>query len=153
MKSKSKSQKPTSRSKKVQSMPGAAVYAQKFTAHFSDCDPERILFFATYFKWAHDAIEGLTHSKGLWADWFENADCGAPLRHVEADYFAPLQFGESADALVHVASIGETSITFETHFLNSGKVTAVVRTVHVFVDRKKFKATKVPDKIIRGLTL
>ncbi|MEK6554896.1 MAG: thioesterase family protein [Bdellovibrionota bacterium] len=144
--------------KKTSKKPAAqAIYAQTFTANFSDCDPEQILFFAHYFKWAHDAIEGLTHHKKLWSTWFDSQSWGAPLRHVEADYFAPLAFGETAEAQIHVAHIGDTSITFETHFVANTKnitgkksvpkLTAVVRTIHVFVDRKTFKPTQVPKEV------
>lgn len=138
--------------KKISKKPAAkAIYAQTFTANFSDCDPEQILFFAHYFKWAHDAIEGLTHHKKLWSVWFDSQSWGAPLRHVEADYMAPLAFGESAECLVYVANVGDSSVTFECHFVTGTKterrVTAVVRTVHVFVDRKTFKPTKVPKEV------
>jgi len=128
-----------------------AIYVQPFMAHFSDCDPEGILFFAQYFKWAHDAIEGFVQAKGLWSSWFQNSAAGAPLRHVEADYMAPLHHGKTADCMVHVAAKGVSSITFECHFVCEKKVTAVVRTVHVFVDRKKMKSTKIPKNIQAAL--
>lgn len=127
-------------------------YSQPFQARFSDCDPQKILFFSKYFDWAHDAIEGrLAADLKLRRLWFENKKWAVPLRHVEADYFAPLPLGEKCECIVHLSQVGKSSMSFECHFVNykSQKLLAVVKTVHVFVDQKRFQPIKVPKEILR----
>lgn len=128
------------------------AFSEPIQAQFSDCDAQKIVFFARYFSWAHDAIENFIRHGGLFKAWFESPKVAAPLRHVEGDYHGPLALGESAQALVYVSEVGQTSATFEVHFVKNKKAVAIIRTVHVFVDQKTFKPVQIP-KNIRGWLL
>jgi YbgC/YbaW family acyl-CoA thioester hydrolase len=131
---------------------GDVLFEKKLLVHFSDCDPQGIVFYARYFDWAHAVIEEFWASvPNGWERWFQNADLAVPLRHAEANYLAPVVAGEEITAHLTVERIGETSVSFETQFSCDGSPAAAVKTVHVFVQRKDFRATSVPADILVDL--
>jgi len=120
-----------------------------FQVPFDEGDVEGIVFFGNYFRLAHRALEAWLPTVGIpWEEWFKNVEWGVPLRHVEADYLRPLRPGDSFEAKVEVAEIGESSIHFNYEFLDlKGTVLAKLKTSHVFVTRPAMKKHHVPDEV------
>lgn len=123
----------------------------QFTVAFDDADGEGIVFFGNYFRLAHRALERwLPEVAGIsWAEWFKNPDVGVPLRHVEADYLKPLRPGDTFEARIAVASIGDSSVHFVYEFTacGGGAPFARLKTSHVFIDRHELKKTSVPASL------
>ena len=116
---------------------------------FDEGDGEGIVFFGNYFRLAHRALEDYLPEIGIpWAGWFKNPDWGVPLRHVEADYLKPLRPGEEFRVRIHVAELGESSAHFAYEFLDTdGRVSAKLKTSHVFVDRREMKKRLIPEDL------
>ena len=128
-------------------MEPAKPYLQ-FTVAFDEADQEGIVFFGNYFRLAHRALEHWLPLQGVpWKEWFQHPDYGVPLRHVEADYLAPLRPGDTFEATVRVVEIKDSSIRFEYEFRHQGRVGARLTTVHVFVARSSRQKIAVPGVI------
>lgn len=147
-----KKAKKTATKKTASKASDEVLFEKNFLVHFSDCDPQGIVFYSRYFDWAHDVIEEFWGSKPEgWERWFQNAEFAVPLRHAEANYLSPVVAGEELVAHLTVARIGDTSVAFETQFSCDGKPAAAVKTVHVFVSRRDFKPMSVPKEISKVL--
>lgn len=118
---------------------------------FDEADGEGIVFFGNYFRLAHRALEQFLPQTGIaWRDWFQNPEVAIPLRHVEADYAAPLRPGEVLQIVVEVSQLRENSVEFTYRMFsekNTEREIAIARTVHVFVDRKTFTKIAIPPVI------
>lgn len=124
----------------------------KFTVAFDEADGEGIVFFGNYFRLAHRAFEAFLPTIGIaWKDWFQASEFGVPLRHVEADYLAPLKPGDEYEVRISVADLGESSVHFHYEFKKGTTVTAKLKTSHVFVSRPDMKKINIPDAIVRKL--
>jgi YbgC/YbaW family acyl-CoA thioester hydrolase len=123
------------------------------TVAFDDTDAGGIVFFGNYFRIAHRALEHYLPSIGIpWKNWFGSESLCVPLRHVEADYRAPLFPGEQYRVKVLISKIGETSVSFEFEVLNAqGQSTSTVKTTHVFMDLNSHKKMTIPTDIVTKL--
>jgi acyl-CoA thioesterase FadM len=81
-------------------------------------------------------------------EWF------APLVHAEAEYLAPMRFGDAV--VVHVVKVrcGTSAATVGYRIVSeNGRPLAVGHTVHVFVDGKTFRPCPIPPDVLRALTI
>lgn len=123
------------------------------TINFFDCDPAGILFFGRVFELCHSAYEDLIKSFNLGFDYWNNDKYVVPIIHTEADYLLPLKPGEKYLIEVSVSKLKESS--FELNYLcknENGKITNEVKTVHVFVDRIKWKKSHLLPELMEGLS-
>lgn len=128
--------------------------SMQFTVAFDEADGEGIVFFGNYFRLAHRALEAYLPTKGIaWAEWFHNPEWAVPLRHVDADYRQPLRPGDTFESEIQVSEIGESSLTFIFEFKTlTGQPIAILKTTHVFVDRKTRKKRAIPSSVRQSLT-
>ncbi len=121
------------------------------TSRFDDGDPAGIVFYGNFFKLAHHALEEALPRLGInWESWFRHTDHGAPLRHAEATYHAPLRPGEKFEVRLRLARLGESSLTWEYQFLSpppQGRLLAELSTTHVFFDLHKRQKMALPSNI------
>lgn len=79
---------------------------------FSDADPAGIVFFANIFNYAHKALELFKASQKSWDGWFNDPKVGWPLRHAEAEFFAPIRVGRYIKTVLYLDKQGNNSICF-----------------------------------------
>lgn len=121
------------------------------TVKLYDTDASGALFFAAQFRLAHDACEAfLAASKilaqGSTALWF-------PMVHAEADFAAPLRWGDAVTVEVRPGRVGKTSFGLCYRLIKSdGTVAGTVETVHVTVSGKTGRPVRVPAKLRAVLT-
>jgi len=117
---------------------------------FEDVDAARLVFFGRYFGYCHDAMEavfapldrgypGLILDRGI----------GFPAVHVEADYVAPLRYGDGVRISVDVLHIGHTSITlrYEMNRTSDGARVATIRHVVVVTRLASLRPEPIPDDV------
>jgi 4-hydroxybenzoyl-CoA thioesterase len=122
--------------------------------HFEDIDAAGIVFFARYFNYAHDAMEHLFDAlPGSYAALVMGRGIGFPTVHAEADFKAPIRYGDSARIVGHVTRIGETScaMRFEFSRVSDGTPIATTSHVHVCSDLKTMTKLAFPDDVRRVL--
>jgi len=124
------------------------IFHTEIKPHFYDCDVAGIAFHGVVFRFAHNAFEAFLEKIGLtFNDWFRDGQFAAPIKKCEAEYFKPMLAGREYLIESIVEKIGSSSICMKHTFLNSEKeICAVVKKVHVHVDKKNLKAHPIPEK-------
>lgn len=117
-------------------------------------DAAGVLFFGNYFILAHDAYESLMESIGFPLDHFVTEASYMPLIvHAEGDYLAPLRTGHMVTVVVHVEKLGVSSYSLKYDLSASdGTTVAVLRTIHVTVDRTTMQSRPMPEDFRAKLT-
>ncbi len=126
------------------------MFRHERTVRFADVDAARIVFFAHYPAYCHDALEALFGAlPGGYPHLTMVRDIGIPSVRVEVDYRAPLRYGDVALIDVTVEKLGTKSITFR-HDISrkrDGVVCATVRQVVVTARLDKLASVPIPDDV------
>lgn len=114
---------------------------------FDMCDPVGILFYGSVYHLAHRALEEALPKIGIsWNRWF-HSESGAPVRYVECDYLKPIKANEIYDIEVRFTQITTSSVNVNYQFKREDEVHCELDVTKVFVDRKVFKKTSMPDDL------
>ena len=123
---------------------------------FADVDHAGIVYYPRFFHSFHLAFEELFRVRlgaRAYVELLDDDRIGFPAVRAEADYVAPLSFGDTAEIELTVERLGRSSITFryrvwraaepgrERAHSTNGKVVCAV------VDLNAFKSRPVPDRI------
>jgi 1,4-dihydroxy-2-naphthoyl-CoA hydrolase len=128
----------------------ADSFALERDVRFHDVDAAGIVFFARAFEYVTDTFVAFCAASGVHVDEvLRERRWGAPLQHVEADYFRPLFFGDRVEVALVAAHLEDTSVTLGYRIANTadGAVHATVQATHVFVDVDTFARRPVPAEM------
>ena len=118
---------------------------------FQDVDAAGVVFFARTLEYCHDAFIELLAEQGH--DWSVELAGGvvAPLKHVEADYLAPLRFGDRMRIELVRAHLEASQVTVGHRLVRQAdeRIAAVAQTVHVAVDAGTFERAPWPEQLAR----
>lgn len=104
--------------------PMAAFEIQR-AVRFEEVDAARIVFFARYLGYGHEAMEAFFGAlEGGYHGLVDGRGIGFPAVHVDATYEAPLRFGDTITIRVDVTKLGTTSCTFRYVFVRQDGVRA-----------------------------
>ena len=118
------------------------IFRTQKTITFRESDPVGIMFFGNIFGFAHDAFEQFIVVAGYtYAEWFEQRQILMPIRHTDAEFFAPFRPGHTYDIAVTVGSFGQNSFKMKYVFSEKNKSHAVVTMVHTVVDAATMQKT------------
>lgn len=121
--------------------------------HFQDVDAAGIVFFANFFVYAHDAMVSLFDTvPGGYAGFIVERRVGFPVVHVDADFKAPLRFGDVPFVRVTVPKVGDKSATLRFEIVKDGATCAVVTHVVVMTDFHTMKGVPLTEDV-RALLL
>jgi YbgC/YbaW family acyl-CoA thioester hydrolase len=124
------------------------IVSQERPVRFQDVDPAGTIFYARVFEYFSDAYCLLLQTAGLdVAGTLRRRETATPLAHAEADYLAPLVFGDHVTVEVVGANLGRTSATFAYRIRKAEVVAAIGQTVHVWVDHQSFSPLPVPEPL------
>ncbi|HEY6437386.1 MAG TPA: acyl-CoA thioesterase [Ignavibacteriaceae bacterium] len=128
------------------------MFTSKKRINFYDCDPAGILFYAKLFEISHSVYEEMINSFNLKKNYWNNDEFAVPIVKTDGAYFKPLRAGETISISLTVTLKKENSfeLTYEWND-SSGELAAKARTVHVFVDKKKWVKIPIQDAIVKGL--
>lgn len=117
---------------------------------FAEVDAARIVFFARYLDFCHEALEALfAPLPGGYAHLTMVRGVGVPSVRVEVEYAAPLRYGDTALIDVSVERLGGRSVTF-VHALTraaDGVRCATVRQVVVVCRLDALRSVDIPDDV------
>lgn len=123
-------------------------FMREVTPRFHQLDPAGILFFGEVFTVCSEVYEDFVQSLGFgWNEWFRSPAIASPVRHAEAEYFAPLQGGQAYQVGVQVLGMGASSFEMGFEFWREGVLHCRVRIVHVFIDTQTRAKAPVPDAV------
>jgi len=124
---------------------------------FADVDHAGIVYYPRFFHYFHLAFEELFRVRmgpRAYVDLLDRQRIGFPAVRAEADYKAPLRFGDTAEIEVTVERLGTSSITFRYRVYRAADATtsralcADGKTVCAVVDLAAFRAVPVPEAIV-----
>ena len=117
---------------------------------FDEVDAAGIVFFARYANFAHEAVESFFEDlEGGYPALIQKRRIGLPIVHIDADFHAPLRYGDTLRVETSCAKLGRTSATFAHHIRNArtGELCAVLHHVVVTVALDSFRACPMPDDV------
>jgi len=126
------------------------VHIYERPVKFEDVDAANIVFFARFFNYGHEAMESLLGElEGGYVKLVLVRKIGMPAVHCEADFVAPLRFGDVARIEVTVPRIGHRSCTYKYDMFRQKDGTRVATLLHVCAvsDLEKLKAIPIPDDV------
>jgi 4-hydroxybenzoyl-CoA thioesterase len=127
-----------------------APFVHRHRVRFDEIDAAGIVYFARFFTWCHDAMEAmLAPLDGGYTALVTKRRLGLPAVHVEADYRAPLRFGDEVLVEVAVERLGTSSVglRFEIFRSPGREPVAVVKHVVALVDLGAIRAQPLPDDV------
>jgi len=141
---------PLFRREEILAAPGGP-YRHALAVRLQDVDAAGVVFFARFFEYAHDAFMATLAAGGLdLPRILREGRHLAPIRHAEADYLAPLRFGDAVVAGPVLARVEPTEAVVAHRIERAGgAVVALVQTVHVSVDGRSFERVPFPDEWLR----
>ena len=126
------------------------AFEHRITVRFQDVDRAGIAFFGCVFSYCHEAYEELLNAIGYpLVDIFDAEGWGMPLVHAKSDFVAPMRMGEVLSITIHVARLGDSSITlrFEVSGAVDGRRRAEVEHVHACIDLATFQKRAIPERL------
>lgn len=131
-----------------------APFVHVHRVRFDEVDAAGIVYFARFFTWCHDAMEAMLEgAEGGYVGLVNGRRLGFPAVHVEADYAAPLRFGEEVHIAATVERLGTSSITirFELTRASDGDHVATLRHIVALTDLTAMRARPIPDDVRAAL--
>jgi 4-hydroxybenzoyl-CoA thioesterase len=130
------------------------VFHYERPVRFAEIDAARMVFFARFCDYCHEAIEALfDRLDGGYARLTVVRDIGVPTVHIEFDFKKPLRLGDIVMVDLDVLRVGERSVTFR-HTLrrkSDAAVCAVARHVVVTATMSGTATVRIPDDLRRLL--
>lgn len=123
---------------------------------FADVDHAGIVYYPRFFHYFHLAFEELFRVRlgaRAYVELLDKDRVGFPAVRAEADYQAPLAFGDTAEIELTVQRLGRSSITFQYKVWRAAEPdrervqSADGKVVCAVVDLTAFKAVPVPERI------
>ena len=131
------------------------VFEYSRPVRWSDLDPAGIVYFPRFFEFCHETLESLFSAlPGGYPALTMQRRIGVPTVHLEADFRAPLRYGETCVVRTVVTRVGRTSISF-THTLTGttdGGIRAVITHVIAVTDLVTLRAIEIPADMRAVLT-
>jgi acyl-CoA thioester hydrolase len=123
---------------------------------FGDTDPYGIVYFVSYFRYCHRAIEEFLRSLGLPPEeTFRNVTEGFGLPIVEAHgkFLRPTRYGDLLEIETRILELRSKAIIFHFRFFPSGGEQLVAEgTAHMVAISREWRAMAVPERVLRHLT-
>ena len=108
--------------------------------HFDEADPAGIAFSGGLFTKIHRCYEDFIAALDQDLEkFFLTPETIYPLRHFEAEYFAPLLPLKSYDVFIQVLKISDSSFQLQYKVGSSEKPKALFRSTHVAVKKQGFE--------------
>lgn len=119
---------------------------------FQDVDAAGTIYYARMFEYFGDVYLRLLGEAGLDIPTsLARRESATPLAHAEAQYLAPLSFGDRVRVKIVLARAGKTSTSYAYRVEKGDVVAAIGQTVHVWIDPKTFSPIAVPDSLRKYL--
>jgi 4-hydroxybenzoyl-CoA thioesterase len=123
---------------------------------FADVDHAGIVYYPRFFHFFHLAFEELWRQRmgaRAYVNLLDERKVGFPAVRAEADYKAPLRFGDTAEIELTIARLGGRSITFKYRVWRAAEpdrprvLAAEGSVVCAVTDLTRFVAVAIPDDV------
>ena len=125
-------------------------FRTRITVRFGDCDPAGLVYYPVIFHYCHVAMEDFfrAHCGIAYHTLMSEERIGFPTVNVQAEFFAPLVYGDEAEVEVSVPRTGQSSVTFEYCISRAADRTLCARASHIQVcmNLDERRAVPIPEK-------
>lgn len=122
----------------------------RIRVRFGDADPAGLVYYPVIFHYFHIALEEFFGARcGISYDrLIRDERLGFPTVKSEAEFFAPMIYGDEVDVEIFVSRIGRSSAVFEYRATRASDATLCARStnVHVCMNMDTRRAVPIPDK-------
>lgn len=129
------------------------IFEEARAVRFQDIDAAGIVFFPRVLEYMSDAYGAFLAARGMHLP--KSIEAGTyriPLVHAEADYHAPLRYGDPITVEIVALVIGRSSFQIGYRIRHADKrVAAVGQTAHVCVGLPKFAPVPIPEELRAAL--
>ncbi|WP_348675229.1 thioesterase family protein [uncultured Abyssibacter sp.] len=121
---------------------------------FGDCDPAGIVYTPRVSHFVVEAgLEFLDHRFGGSATrQLFRAGIAPPARALSMEFLHPMRWDDLLDIEVHVARLGNTSVTLECRGTVNGITTFTATMTMAFVNTETMSSTEIPESVRAQLT-
>jgi len=124
-------------------------FSRRYPVRFGDIDHAGIAFYPALVRLCHDAFEDAwAHGMGRhYQAICDDEHLGFPAVHIDADFTAPLRFGDDVEIQVSVEQVGTKSVTWRYRFIRQpdGVEAASLSVTTAAVDLRDFTPVVIPD--------
>jgi 4-hydroxybenzoyl-CoA thioesterase len=128
-------------------------FTTRITVRFGDCDPAGLVYYPVIFHYCHIAMEEFFSARcGIaYHALMAEERIGFPTVNVQAEFFAPLVYGDETEVEISVARTGQTSVTFEYNVRRASDRSLCARfnNVHACMNLDERRALSIPEKYRR----
>ncbi|MBW1918421.1 MAG: acyl-CoA thioesterase [Deltaproteobacteria bacterium] len=132
------------------------VHRTEVRVRFGDTDPYGIVYFVSYFRYCHRAIEEYLRALGLKPEeTFRNVPEGFGLPIVEAQcrFLRPARYGDLLIVATRIQELRPRAIIFGFEFFPaSGEELLARGTANLVAINRQWQAIELPDRIRQSLT-
>ncbi len=124
------------------------------SVRLQDVDAAGVVFFARILEFFHDALmEHLAQEGFSMPAMLAEGHLLAPIKHAEADYLAPLHFGDRVEIELVAAAVAPTEVTIGYRVLRETEphVAAVGQTRHICIDARTGARAPLPEALAAAL--
>jgi 4-hydroxybenzoyl-CoA thioesterase len=129
------------------------AYEQRLIVRFEDVDFARLVYFPKLFSYCHNVFEDFFRNEvgESYADMLQNRRVGYPTVHAEADFRAPLRFGDGVRAVMETVKLGSRSITSRYRLFHEaqGHLCAEFRIVTAAISMDSYTSVDIPGTSVR----
>ena len=127
------------------------AFTHKLNVRFDDVDYAQIVYFPRLFGYCHWVFEDFFEKEvGIpYAKILGKKRVGFPTVHAEADFRAPLRFGDTCRVVMDTVKLGRRSLTnrYRLYLGETQKLCAEIELVTVPVHMDKFKPVDIPEDV------
>lgn len=131
-------------------------FETRIPVRFGDCDPAGLVYYPVIFHYCHIAMEEFfAHRCGIsYSRLMSDERTGFPTVNVQAEFFAPLVYGDEAAIWVLISRVGRSSVTFEYSVRRASDNTLCARStqIHVAMNLDARRAVAILDRYRRAFT-
>jgi YbgC/YbaW family acyl-CoA thioester hydrolase len=130
------------------------IFRREMAVRLQDVDAAGVVFFVRVLEAAHDALMAYIAESGFSApEMLEAGVLVTPVKHAEADYLAPLRFGDRVEIELVCARVQATEATVGVRLvrLPERKIAAVAQIRQVCVEVKSGARAPMPAPLAAAL--
>jgi len=130
-----------------------ALFSEARAVRFQDVDAAGIVFFPRVLEYMSDVYVAFLSARGVHLPRaIESGSYVIPLVHAEADYHAPMRFGDPVRVEVVALDLGRSSYQVGYRIRHEdGRMAAVGQTAHVCVGLPGWKPISIPEELRAAL--
>jgi 4-hydroxybenzoyl-CoA thioesterase len=124
-------------------------FVREIPVRFPDVDFARVVYYPRFFDYCHQVFEDFFAAEvgTPYAAMLQQRKVGYPSVHAQADFRAPLRFGDTARIEMTTLSVGDRSIALRFRVLKGPLLCAELEVVCASVDMEGFIGVPVPDDV------